>query len=38
MSPKDLRLAWRLLAREPVYSAVASLGLAVALALRDQDF
>jgi ABC-type antimicrobial peptide transport system permease subunit len=32
MSPKDLRLAWRLLAREPVYSAVAILGLAVALA------
>jgi ABC-type antimicrobial peptide transport system permease subunit len=27
-----LRLAWRLLAREPVYSAVAVLGLAVALA------
>jgi hypothetical protein len=32
MSLKDLRLAWRLLAREPVYSAVAILGLAVALA------
>jgi hypothetical protein len=32
MSPKDLRLAWRLLAREPVYSGVAILGLAVALA------
>jgi ABC-type antimicrobial peptide transport system permease subunit len=29
---RNLRLAWRLLAREPVYSAVAVLGLAVALA------
>ena len=29
---RDLRLAWRLLAREPVYSGVAVLGLAVALA------
>lgn len=28
----NMRLAWRLLAREPVYSAVAVLGLAVALA------
>ena len=32
MSLRNLRLAWRLLAREPVYSAVAVLGLAVALA------
>jgi ABC-type antimicrobial peptide transport system permease subunit len=32
MSLKNLRLAWRVLAREPVYSAVAILGLAVALA------
>jgi ABC-type antimicrobial peptide transport system permease subunit len=29
---RNMRLAWRLLAREPVYSAVAVLGLAVALA------
>jgi cell division protein FtsX len=29
---RDLRLAWRLLAKEPAYSAVAILGLAVALA------
>ena len=28
----NLKLAWRLLAREPLYSAVAVLGLAVALA------
>jgi ABC-type antimicrobial peptide transport system permease subunit len=32
MNLRNLRLAWRLLAREPVYSAVAVLGLAVALA------
>jgi ABC-type antimicrobial peptide transport system permease subunit len=32
MKLRNLRLAWRLLAREPVYSAVAVLGLAVALA------
>jgi ABC-type antimicrobial peptide transport system permease subunit len=32
MKPRDLRLAWRLLAKEPAYSAVAILGLAVALA------
>ena len=32
MKLRNVRLAWRLLAREPVYSAVAVLGLAVALA------
>jgi ABC-type antimicrobial peptide transport system permease subunit len=32
MKLRNMRLAWRLLAREPVYSAVAVLGLAVALA------
>jgi putative ABC transport system permease protein len=32
MRLRNMRLAWRLLAREPVYSAVAVLGLAVALA------
>jgi putative ABC transport system permease protein len=32
MRLRNLKLAWRLLAREPVYSAVAVLGLAVALA------
>jgi len=32
MSLRDLRLAWRLLCKEPAYSAVAVLGLAVALA------
>ncbi|QJE01695.1 FtsX-like permease family protein [Massilia forsythiae] len=32
MNLRDLRLAWRQLAGEPVYSAVAILGLAVALA------
>lgn len=32
MKLRNIRLAWRLLAREPVYSAVAVLGLAVALA------
>ncbi|MGO4475220.1 ABC transporter permease [Massilia sp. 2TAF26] len=32
MRLRNLKLAWRLLAREPLYSAVAVLGLAVALA------
>jgi ABC-type antimicrobial peptide transport system permease subunit len=32
MTLRDLRLAWRLLAKEPAYSLVAILGLAVALA------
>jgi len=32
MSLRNLRLAWRLLGKEPAYSAVAVLGLAVALA------
>jgi ABC-type antimicrobial peptide transport system permease subunit len=32
MTLRDLRLAWRLLAREPAYSLVAILGLGVALA------
>jgi putative ABC transport system permease protein len=32
MKLKDLRLAWRLLAKEPAYSGVAIFGLAVALA------
>lgn len=32
MTSRDLRLAWRLLCKEPAYSAVAVLGLAVALA------
>jgi len=32
LKPNDVRLAWRLLSKEPVYSGVAILGLAVALA------
>lgn len=32
LKPKDVRLAWRLLSKEPAYSGVAILGLAVALA------